>query len=693
VILETVSDRASLTSGVAGVCWYVSQDSRDRYLSIVFSNHSLSTPTFEVWAGPAPFDLKKQLAKKAGHKGKKVKGSLHESQGCEWTVSMDSSKQILTIDLTVFSGIHPYQNTDYPPGTPSSMGTPEVPIEEFVQRSQVNTTDIVPVDTNHSQTALKGSRPQQADMNSMVGELMNSTRPKDAFAGIGSGLKYITGGVVAGTAALVSAPVMGAKEDGAVGLLKGIGKGLGGFIGLTVGGAAVGVTQISRGIINTGEAINKGSRKDYKWDKERGVWFKDVYVLRDLGEQIKAEEDASDSEERETRLNDSGKVKETVYYDILGVETTATTSEIKKAYYKKAVALHPDKNPHPEANQQFQQLNVAYQVLADPVSRKRYDDLGAKSFDDSKPVIDPRVFFSILFGSQKFEPFIGELSMAALAAEMMRQMTEGNQGGQNGTAGGDDSPTVIRNKSSEQRKQFRRKVRCAINLAEKLDQYVIRGDESGFVRDMYLEALELKKANFGTRLLRTLGWVYTFRSDKFIAEEKGHTLGRKMISWRSTTRNYSNMASVTGNVAKSFFALNKMSSQAEEIRKSQSSSDQNHTSSSDAGGPADGNPVDIRNQLEEVLPLLMETAWSICQVDVEETVKASAKIVLKDISIPWQLRMKRAYALRRLGRIFEEVAFSYSDQIDDDVARKDGEFLMRNIEAALLGSIRESSKK
>jgi hypothetical protein len=239
------------------------------------------------------------------------------------------------------------------------------------------------------------------------------------------------------------------------------------------------------------------------------------------------------------------------------------------------------------------------------------------------------------------------------------------------------------NTLSEKRKQFRRKVRCAANLAEKLDKYVLYGDEAGFARDMYFEALQLKKTNFGLRLLRTLGWVYTFRSDKFIAEEKGYTFSRKMVSWRSTSRNYSNMATVTGNVAKSFFALNKMSSEAEEISNVPPAA-QNPTQ--------DRTQDEFRGRFEDALPLLMETAWSICQVDIEETVKASTKMILKDIGVPWQVRMRRAFGLRRLGRIFEDVAFSYSDNVDDDVSRKDGEFLMKSIEAALLGSIKKSNK-
>jgi molecular chaperone DnaJ len=70
------------------------------------------------------------------------------------------------------------------------------------------------------------------------------------------------------------------------------------------------------------------------------------------------------------------------FYDILGISKSATAAEIKKAYRKKAIEYHPDKNPgDSKAEELFKKSAEAYEVLSDPNKKAKYDQYGQQAFE------------------------------------------------------------------------------------------------------------------------------------------------------------------------------------------------------------------------------------------------------------------------------------------------------------------------
>lgn len=69
------------------------------------------------------------------------------------------------------------------------------------------------------------------------------------------------------------------------------------------------------------------------------------------------------------------------YYQILGVDRSATQEDIKKAFRKLAMQHHPDRNPgNKESEEKFKELGKAYEVLSDPQKRQMYDQYGEAAF-------------------------------------------------------------------------------------------------------------------------------------------------------------------------------------------------------------------------------------------------------------------------------------------------------------------------
>ena len=444
--------------GVLGACWYVTtHKGKDTFFSTVFSSPLLGEGVFGAWAGNVPWELVDH-AKTSEYWSTKCtfEGEELWKRGVSWELKDPGPSEIvmeiwIEPELPAFDPdcipeeylkdqfaeeeaqkqIADDQNTAaaaakgngvYANGNDS--GYPNAG-----ERENDGTT--AEVDPNLPTTLVDPSIGAHGDPQEDLDRIANETRPRDLLTGIGTGLAFAGAGIAAGATSLVAMPYQGASEDGVGGFFTGLGKGLLTATGCVVGGAVGLGTQIVRGAINTPDAIKYGLGPGrFKWDPEKGQWVDATENLRADAEKLAAEPDTDDEAEAAAAEGAKGgehkprKVVDSSLYDTIGVATTATQGEIKKAYYKKAMLTHPDKNKEdPEAQQKFQALASAYQVLSEPESRKRYDLQGMSGVDQQQmPQIDAVVFFGMLFGTESFEPYIGKMQVASTLNTFMKEM-------------------------------------------------------------------------------------------------------------------------------------------------------------------------------------------------------------------------------------------------------------------------------
>merc|ERR1740129_2702768 len=680
--------------GLLGVFWYVSEGTCDKYLSICLANPVAGQAQFGAWAGMPPAELREELADgDVAFRSRKESG-----RGCSWQMVEHGTK--CHVRLTIHSHLKPMDLSAYGPPpdpeeelcpTPASepcsraphgggSGVAEGGAQGFTYGGREPAGAGAASALSSSCTALVAVEQEaecrwqtmgDEDTQQELDDMLNSTRPRDVMYGLGSGLKVMGAGVLAGAAALIVSPAAGAQQGGVSGFIGGLASGVVGAVGLTIGGAVAGVTQVARGIANTPEALMQGPLM--RWDEELGRWVIDAVDLRREAARVEAEGSESDLEDpcEGDGWGPSASVVDTSFYDVLGVHHTAPPSEIKKAYYKAALKVHPDKNiDDPNAHKKFQELARVYQVLSDPALREKYDRQGKEAMQaEDMPTIDPGVFFGILFGSEKFEKYVGKMHLAMQMDQITKTMGRMHAHDQDSAAAAAEHATRAssrwRQQQAVRRCQHRRQVKLAVHLRERLDQWVMDRDEIGFMQGAIQEAMSLAKASFGTKMLRTLGAVYEQCGSRFFPSS---TLAKAFNDICDSAYQSSQRVSLVRSMAMSAVAVKGL----------------HHGAS--ATSEQESDHIEARQNamesLEESLPVFLQTIWQLSALDIETTSREVSEMLTKDSSVPWQIRVRRAHALQRLGRIFLDCGTEESMDIDGESAKK-------KFEDALIGSVKQ----
>lgn len=492
------------------------------------------------------------------------------------------------------------------------------------------------------------------EKNEIFTSLFSTRRPKDAGAGLSSATKSISKSVLAGAVSLVAQPIAGAQQEGPKGFFKGLATGVASAVALPVVGVSVGAYQIVRGIANQGEA-NKAFKQGMQWDEQKREWY--FYYLDKEKEQV---------ENLEARLKEgktaSGgvaggnlserKVKDREYYDLLGVSTNATAAEIKKAYYKEARMVHPDKCPDdPDAATKFQALGQAYQILSDEQKRASYDKNGKsenENAEDMANAIDTSVFFNVMFGSTLVEPYVGELWISSIADLMMKDLQ------QQSTMSESEMAEHLRGKSdktSEEAnlKQKKREIKIALYLRDKVKDVVdgkVALDDFGAT--VQIEACKIAEGSFGSTFLKNIGFALEIEAEEYIGFQKSHWDGARVQTKKNLSSTATNFK-ITGAAIKAASAGHKAYREVEAATQ--------HSK----GGEIDGKSETEKQaeqamlaakKFEESLPSILELAWGINTRDIRNTLNEACKKLFADADASLEQRLMRAKAVKVIGTEF-----------------------------------------
>jgi curved DNA-binding protein CbpA len=455
-------------------------------------------------------------------------------------------------------------------------------------------------------------------------------------------------------------PLQGLTQDGLIGIFGGTLVGTFHFSVMTTSGVTAGLYQMARGLERSATSVITAVRATVEgknWNATSLAW--EYYSLDREASILNGTQ--STTAPRRLRKH----VKDKAFYDLLEVPVNATRSEIKKAYHRRALLIHPDKSSGTQAATEFQTLNNVYTTLVSEKNRELYDSHGiCFEIATASAYIDPYVFFSIMFRSAVVEPYTGTL-LIPTAVDNAMQLTPNAE------------PLLamdVVNYGSSQQK--RRQVDVAIHLRGRIDAY-----NSGkitlleFQDSCRAEARSLLLAMEGRRegekLLRAIG-------DGLVAATKPYVNPKwtdHLTGWVSGTKASSKQTSVTRKIERVIRSV---------VLETDTGSESHEESPNTSECDKDKKEANVDALLQKLAtPNMMRLVWEFNFQDISRTVREAARRVLDDGEKETELCLLKARALYTLGKEFRSAVSGTQAQDYPET-----ETMQEKLKAALMDSVK-----
>jgi len=322
-------------------------------------------------------------------------------------------------------------------------------------------------------------------------------------------------------------------------------------------------------------------------------------------------------------------VVDTYYYDLLEVPPTADIEEIKKSYRKKALRLHPDKNPgDASAEEKFKAISEAYSVLSDPNKRTKYDQLGKAQMVNQQ---DPRELFRQLFGSgPTFDQIFGDLFLSLSQPQT------------------DEEAEQLDQKLRQEEK------RLAEALKKRIDPYVrsIQPPTGLLGGILSITSCEIMNPSHPNNNPQVQSWKKEIEAEANTLHDEASASGPallRIVSYIYKQTAAQNMGRAFG-VEGAFASLRERGHVIKETVKFMSQAAKLQVAAENLEkGP---NPAAQVAVLREG----MATLWALGKIRLEEKLRGVCQCVMMDEEVPKETLRIRAEAINIVGRIFERVA-------------------------------------